>query len=227
VSPRRARTAWPTFAVATVFGAVLIAPYLLLDIGDSRVEVGGEAHYAVLVAHIFTAFVALVLGPLQFVPAIRGHRRAHRAIGRVYLFAGVLPSSVAAVPVALLSGRLLTQVGLTVPAVLWFATGVLAYRAARRRDHLRHRDWMTRNYALTFLAVSSRVLVPLLLLAELPFAGGGSIGDRAPAMILVGQTLGWMVDLVVAEQLIRRRRRVSGAAPGGRAGFRETARPGR
>jgi uncharacterized membrane protein len=205
---RRARKIWLMFVVATVFGGVLVAPYLLLDIDSSRLDVGGEAHYAVLVLHVFSAFIALVLGPLQFIPAIRARRRIHRTIGRLYLFAGVLPSALAAVPVALLSGRLITQIGLTVPAILWLVTGALAYRAARRHDYAQHQNWMTRNYALTFLAVTSRVLVPLLLLAQIPFtaASADSIGDNAPSMIPIGQALGWIVNLIAAEILIRRRR---------------------
>jgi uncharacterized membrane protein len=208
VAPRSARKIWLMFIVATVFGAVLVSPYLLLDINNSRLDVNGEAHYAVLVAHIFTAFIALVLGPLQFIPAIRRRRQIHRTIGRVYLLAGVLPSALAAVPVALLSGRLITQIGLTIPAILWLITGTLAYRAARRHDYVRHQNWMMRNYALTFLAVTSRVLVPLLLIAQIPFtsASAGSIGDKAPSMIPIGQALGWIVNLIAAEVLIRRRR---------------------
>ncbi|RZS45043.1 putative membrane protein DUF2306 [Herbihabitans rhizosphaerae] len=61
-------------------------------------------------------------------------------------------------PVALLSGRLITQIGLTIPAVLWLVTGTLAYRAARRHDYAHHQNRMTRNYALTLLAVTSRIL---------------------------------------------------------------------
>lgn len=205
---RRTRRAWLLLAVATAFGTVLVSPYLLLDIHSSRVALTSEAHYAVLVVHVFAACVALVLGPLQFIPTIRARRRVHRVIGRLYLFAGVLPGAVAAVPVALLSGRLMTQVGLTIPAVLWLVTGTLAYRAARRHDYLAHRNWMIRNYALTFLAVTSRILVPLLLLARIPFtdASRGSLGHDATSMIRVGQVLGWIVDLAVAEVLIRRRR---------------------
>lgn len=207
-TPRKARKVWLMFIVATVFGTVLVSPYLLLDIDDSRLDVTGEAHYALLVAHVFTALVALVLGPLQFIPAIRARRQIHRTIGRVYLLAGVLPSALTAVPVALLSGRLITQIGLTIPAVLWLITGVLAYRAARRHDYTRHQNWMMRNYALTFLAVTSRVLVPLLLFAQIPFttSSAGSIGDHAPSMIPIGQALGWIVNLIAAEALIRRRR---------------------
>jgi uncharacterized membrane protein len=195
------------FVVAAVFCAVLVRPYLQLDIGDSRQDVSGEAHYAVLVVHIFTAAVALVLGPLQFLRTIRARRHLHRTIGRVYLFAGVLPAAVAAVPVAILSGRAITQVGLIVPAVLWLVTGALAYRAARRHDYGQHRIWMMRNYALTFLAVTSRILVPLMLIVQIPFAAGGAatIGEKAPTMIPIGQALGWIVNLIIVEFLIRRR----------------------
>jgi len=195
--------------VATLFGAVLVSPYVSLNINNSRLEVGDETHYALLVIHIFSALIALVLGPLQFIPRIRAHRQIHRTIGRVYLLGGVLPSSLAAVPVALLSGRVMTQIGLSIPAVLWIITGILAYRAARRRDYVQHQKWMMRNYALTFLAVTSRVLVPLLLLAQLAVTAGGadSIRDDAPAMIPVGQVLGWIVNLIAVEIVIRRQHR--------------------
>lgn len=66
---------------------------------------------------------------------------------------------------------------------------------------------MMRNYALTFLAVTSRLLVPLLLV-QIPFGGAesGSIGEVATSMIPVGQTLGWIINLIVVESIIRRHR---------------------
>ncbi|MQA97457.1 MAG: DUF2306 domain-containing protein [Streptosporangiales bacterium] len=207
--PARAGRVWLMWIVAAGFGAVLVSPYLMLDIDGSRLDVGGGAHYYLLATHVFTALVALVLGPLQFVPAIRARRRVHRAIGRSYLLAGVLPSALTAIPVALLSGRLVTQIGLVIPAVLWLVTGWLALQAARRRDFARHREWMMRNYALTFLAVTSRIVVPLLLLAQLPFSdtlSRDSIAAGAQSMIPIGQVLGWVINLIIAEILIRRRR---------------------
>jgi hypothetical protein len=197
---------WLLFIVAIVFALILTYPYLGLDIKDSRLTVNGNLQYAVLVAHIFTATVALVLGPLQFVPKIRARRRIHRTIGRIYLFVGVVPSAIATVPVAMWSGHLLTQISLTIAAVLWLVTGGLAYRAARRRDFGSHRAWMMRNYALTFLAVTSRILTPLLLIVQIPFGAGDlrSIGAHATAMIPIGQTLGWVIDLIVVEILLRR-----------------------
>ncbi|MEU7913034.1 DUF2306 domain-containing protein [Microbispora bryophytorum] len=202
------RTAWVIFTVAVIATSVLVYPYLGLDVDDSRLDVRDSLHYYVLVGHIGTAAVALVLGSLQFMLRVRARRRIHRTLGRVYLLAGVLPSAVATIPVALWSDRLMTQVGLTTAAVLWLITGGLAYRAARRRDFDSHRNWMMRNYALTFLAVTARVLVPLLLLVQLPFRGAdpGSMGELATSLIPIGQTLGWVVNLVVVETVIRRRR---------------------
>lgn len=205
---RRTRPVWVVFVLAVVVGSVAISPYLVPDINSSRLEVTGAPHYALLVAHIFTAMIALVLGPLQFVPAIRARPGWHRRIGRVYLFAGVVPSGLFGIPVALLAERLLTRIGLLIPAVAWLVTAWLAVRAVRRRDIEGHRSWMTRNYALTFLAVTARLLVPLLLLAQLPFSGGtlASAADSVPSLISVGQVLGWVINLALAEIVIRRRR---------------------
>ncbi|MEU7615335.1 DUF2306 domain-containing protein [Micromonospora rifamycinica] len=204
----RPRSTWLMLIAAIIISFILVNPYLGLDIDDSRLDVGGSLHYSLLVAHIFTAAVAIVLGPLQFMSKVRARRTLHRTIGRVYLLAGVLPSAVTAIPVALWSGRIVTQIGLVTAATLWLITGGLAYRAVRRRDFIGHRDWMMRNYALTFLAVSSRVLTPLLLLAQLPFIPDGRpIGERVPSLIPIGQTLGWIANLVVAESIISRRRR--------------------
>lgn len=215
----RPRRVWLMLLVAVVAGAVMVAPYALLDSGSSRLDVEGGPHYGLLVAHVFTATVALVLGPLQFVPAIRARRRWHRRIGRTYLLVGVLPAAVTAVPVALLSGRIVTQVGLVIPALGWLVTAALAVRAIRRGDVAAHRAWMTRNYALTFLAVTARILVPLVLLTGL--ATGAIAPAAAPAaatsLIPVGQVLGWVINLVVAELLIRRARRLRTASRPARA----------
>lgn len=206
-SRSRSRVASAMLVVAMVFGMVLTYPYLGLSMDDSRIGVQGEAQYTSLVVHIFTAAIALILGPLQFIPRVRRHRFAHRVIGRTYLLAGVLPSAIVGIPVAVWSGRLITQIGLSVAFALWIVTGVLAYRAARRRDIASHEAWMMRNYALTFLAVTARVLVPLLLLTQALLTGSevSAVRELAPEMIPVGQILGWIVNLAVVEVLIRRR----------------------
>ncbi|WP_067500235.1 DUF2306 domain-containing protein [Actinoplanes sp. TFC3] len=220
--------------ITIVAGAVLVEPYLSLNPEQSRIEVSGSLPYTVLVVHIFTAAVALVLGPLQFLAGVRARRRLHRAAGRTYLLGGVLPAAVTAVPVALWSGRLLTQVSLSTAAMLWVVTAVLAYRSARSRDFAGHRAWMMRNYALTLLALTARALVPIFLLVQVASGGAGLSGTASsgaePAalardLIPVGQTAAWIINLIVAEILIRRFHRGAGSGrPRDRATSARSAR---
>ncbi len=195
----RGRASWLMFIVAIVFGLVLAYPYIGLDAGGGRLEIPGGVHYAVLVAHVCTAAVALVVGPAQFIAAVRARRRLHRTLGRVYLLAGVLPAAVTAVPVALWSRRPLTQVSLTVAAVLWLVTGGLAYRAARRRDFAAHREWMMRNYALTFAAATLRIELPLLIMGGLTFH----------AAYTTVAWLSWVPNWLAVEAWLRKRKAVA------------------
>ncbi|PSK93661.1 putative membrane protein DUF2306 [Murinocardiopsis flavida] len=195
--------------IAVAAGGALVFPYLSPDLA-AGLETRSELHAILLRAHVFTALIALVLGPLQFLPSIRARRRVHRVIGRCYLFAGILPSGLAGIPVALMADSPVTRVGLFIPAVAWLVTGWLALRAARRRDFATHQEWMMRNYALTFLAVTARAVAPLILLAQAPFLDslyGGSLDAAIAATIPIGQWLGWIINLIIAEALIRARRK--------------------
>jgi len=49
-----------------------------------------------------------------------------------------------------------TRTGRALLNVLWIWTGVMGYRAARRRRYAEHRRWMIRNFALTLGAIASR-----------------------------------------------------------------------
>ena len=73
---------------------------------------------------------------------------------------------------------------------------VLAVMAVRRRDIARHRAWMIRGYALGIAAgTQALVFVPWLLL----------VGTPGPTTTALLMGAGWVIDLVVAEWLIRRR----------------------
>lgn len=79
--------------------------------------------------------LALIIGPFQFMPRLRDrNRRLHRRLGRVYLIAVAL-SSLAALVIALgvISG-LSGAIGLSLLALTWFFTGLMAYRQIRAGD---------------------------------------------------------------------------------------------
>lgn len=199
------RTSWGYTAWLAVSGFVCVAitafaasAYVSLDMDQARPPLHGPVHYGLLVAHVFTGTVAVLTGVSQFWPGLRAkHPRVHRVMGRVY-FAAVLPSSVLGLVCAQLAVVGLASSGpLTVIAVLWFVSGVLGLRTARRRQFAAHRIWMIRGFALTGAAVAGR-LWALLLGGLLPEADG----------LMVFATANWLalvVNLLVAEWWIQYR----------------------
>src|SRR4051794_8661678 len=156
-------------AIAVVATPVLAFPYVLLDRAASRIDVQTDAAWVLLVVHVPCAAAAMILGALQFVPRIRADRRRHRIIGRSFLGLGTGAFVLTGIPLAITTpdGNL-TRFGVLVPAVLWPLLAVAGWRAIRRGDVVGHREWMVRLYAVTFFAITTRMLVPVLLLLQVP-----------------------------------------------------------
>jgi hypothetical protein len=172
------------------------------------------------VAHIFTAAVASVTGLVQFWPVVRRRYPAvHRWTGRAYLFLGVFPSALIAVPVAVLAPfGVANQAALFTFDLLWVVTGVAAYRAIRQRRVADHRRWMIRNFALTFAAIATRFFIPVMLFAILPQSGSAGYGND---QLVIGHDvasgsawLGLVVTMLVTEWYLQRRYGVPAADRG-------------
>src|SRR5438132_194092 len=86
---------------------------------------------------------------------------------------------------------------------LMLASIVLAVLAIRRRDFTSHGAWMTRAYALA-LGAGTQVftMLPWVLIF-----GPIRAGDELPRTVLM--TAGWVINLTVAEYVIRRRSAVA------------------
>jgi uncharacterized membrane protein len=214
---RTPRLVLAILAIAVVATPVLAFPYVLLDRAASRIDVQTDAAWVLLVIHVPCAATAMILGALQFVPRIRANRRRHRIIGRTFLGLGTVAFVLTGIPLAITTpdGNL-TRFGVLVPAVLWPPVAVTAFRAIRGGDVHRHREWMTRLYAITFFAITARVVTPLLLLAQVPVMQSRYDGDvqaAVSASIPYGQWLGWIVNLTLAELIIRRWRARPETAP--------------
>jgi hypothetical protein len=96
------------------------------------------------------------------------------------------------------------------------ASILLAVVAIRRRDFASHGAWMTRGYALALGAgTQAFTMLPWVVVF-------GPIGaaDEVPRTLLM--TAGWVINLAVAEYIIRRRRRPRRTSAGlGRSGAAE------
>ena len=156
-----------------VAGYALIA-YSVVPLGNlvhPQMKLTFEAHRVAIFVHIFCSVLAMALGPWQFFPGLRARRPAlHRWSGRIYLLGGVLPGGIAGLYVSGFAfGGTFNQIGFAVLAVLWLTTGYLAYRTIRRGDIAAHRQWMLRNFALTFAAVTLRLYLGVFSASGIPF----------------------------------------------------------
>jgi uncharacterized membrane protein len=130
-----------------------------------------RAHAAGIYLHVFSAVLALALGPFQFWTRLRTGRPAlHRWMGHAYLGVGVLAGGASGLYIAQFAhGGVVSRLGFSLLALAWLYTGWRAYASIRGGDVTSHREWMVRNFALTLAAVTLRLYFPLSMLAGIPF----------------------------------------------------------
>lgn len=113
--------------------------------------------------HALGGAIALMTGPLQFLPGFReSNWNRHRLLGWVYCGAVLLGwcASVWIAPHAQ-TGWIAAWGFMTLGAA-WFVTTGLAVRFILRGDAIQHRRWMLRSYALTAAAIALRIYLPLV-----------------------------------------------------------------
>lgn len=157
---------------------------------------------APVIIHIVGSAVYLLLGALQFVPALRRRpARWHRRAGRVVLLAGILVAG-SALWMTLFYAAKDDTGPILYAARIFFSIGMAfallrAVAAIRSRDVGAHRAWMIRAYAIG-LAAGTQAFTQGA--TEALFGTGVLTGDLA-------KLGGWVINLAVAEWLIRRMRR--------------------
>ena len=154
---------WGLVALPAVGIALASAPpYLTWNLDANRIPLDPDVawHFLSIAVHAVPASLALLIGPLQFLPRLRASRpKMHRTLGKAYLLC-VLLGGVTSVAAALAStSGLAAQLRFLLLAAAWLYSGAQAYRTARAGRFDLHRAWMIRNYALTFAAVLLRVFL--------------------------------------------------------------------
>jgi uncharacterized membrane protein len=152
-----------------------------------------------LVVHIASAVTYTLLGAFQFSSALRRRRPGwHRAAGRVLVALG-LGVALSALWMTLFYPR---QPGTGVLAYVFrlaFSSGmaasiILGVAAIRRRDIARHQAWMTRAYALA-LGAGTQVFTKGI---------GPAVFGTGQLTLDLSLGAGWILNLAVAEYVIRR-----------------------
>jgi uncharacterized membrane protein len=192
----------PRWISNSLWGLMLVFSAAIAVYGATYfIHIPNDEHFARYILplrlHIAGGIGALLAGPWQFSQELRARAlNLHRWMGRVYLL-GVALGSIAGFAMALVSKQgLPTHLGFGSLAVLWFFTGLQAYRTIRRGNFEAHRQWMIRNYALSLAAVTLRLYLPLMMIVlHWPF----------PRTFTTASWLCWVPNLLVAEWMVRRR----------------------
>jgi hypothetical protein len=153
-----------------------------------------------VVLHIVVVIPYSIVGAFQFSPGFRRRNRPwHRTAGRILVVFGAL---------AALTGLWMAHfypwpqgdgVGVYVERLVFgsamVVSIVLGIDAVRRRDFKAHGAWMIRAYAIG-MGAATQVLthVPYFILVGKP--------DETGRTVMMG--LGWVINVVVAEWIIRR-----------------------
>jgi len=208
MSNRDAVTGWTlkTTASVVLFGLLLL---FSLEIGivsllkyftDSMEApppvLGNAFARPFLLVHVVAGVVALVLVPLQLVPAIRARWPSiHRANGRIYAIACAIAAPAGFMLALGTFAGPVAAVGFAIPALLWPVFTAIGIRAAITGDFDQHRRWMLRSFAICANAITLRILLPLAMIAGYEFT---------PAYRVIAW-LGWIINLVAVELMLRRR----------------------
>lgn len=127
-----------------------------------------SAHIVLVRTHAVGAVVALCLGLFAFVQETR-RRKVHALIGRLYAL-GVVIGGLTSLPMAWMAeGGWTNRLAFLLQGSFWLITIAIAVWAARSKKFRLHRRFMVRNYALTYSAVISRLLLTGLQESGLTF----------------------------------------------------------
>lgn len=148
------------------------------------------------VVHAVSASLALVLGPLQFVPAWRARFPAlHRWVGRAYVLS-IAVAWLSSLPLAVnaMTGAV-AATGFIALGLAWMVTTGMGLARALQRRLAEHRRWMVRSFALTAAAITLRIYLGASMAAQV---------DEALSYPFIAW-LCWVPNALVAEWYLRRK----------------------
>ena len=203
-SGRREGSSWrvPTALIALSVIPVIAGSLRLVEIAGGPAVLPTNprinASPAPVVVHIISVTIFAILGAFQFSARLRRRRpNWHRRSGRLLVVTGLVVAG-SGLWMTLFydnapGGYLLWAVRLLVGSAM-AASILLAFTAIRRRDIPTHRAWMIRAYALATGAGTQAIIGGF---SESAFG----TGDLSKALWM---TVGWLINLAVAEWIIRR-----------------------
>jgi uncharacterized membrane protein len=148
--------------LSSILRLVLVAETSTLDLKTlDAIDIRYVPLGVATVLHVLPGLIFLLIGLVQFMPALRRHALGlHRWLGRVFIISGLISGfSVLWLSLRLPAmGGTLTLVGTWIFALAMIACLITAYRAIRRMDVTRHRAFMIRAYAIGSAVATTRLV---------------------------------------------------------------------
>lgn len=140
--------------------------------------------------HTLGGAIALALAPFQLLQQASVGR--HKLIGYIYVLA-VSVSALAGLYMAQDAyGGMPSTIALSILSILWLVSTYMGIYAATKKDISAHRRWMLRSAALTFAAITLRLISPALY----------TVYNLYEAQQIIYWSC-WIINLVIAEYYIR------------------------
>jgi len=201
---------WILFAVMAIGVGLYPVAYYVADMskglfsGKTKELLANQVWHTAFYLHITFGGIALLTGWTQFSQRLRNrYLNTHRQLGKVYI-GSVILSSFAGFYIAMFaSGGITSVLGFGGLAICWFITVMQAYTSILKKQFKRHENWMIRNYALTFAAVTLRIYLPLSQMVHIDFI----------AAYRVISWLCWVPNLLIAEIIISKRTQIPVEVP--------------
>ncbi|PGQ77632.1 hypothetical protein COA15_21915 [Bacillus anthracis] len=202
------RKIWFVFTCfALLVSGYIVVQYFIMDgfqtgLVKAKLMYGSklsEFWYSMLFTHITTSIVALVIGPFTLSTKFRERNiNRHRIAGRIYMV-GILLGGISGLYLSFYAtGGLVAKLGFGLLSVFWLTSAYQALHRVKNKKMKDHRNWMIRNYSLTFAAVTLRIWLPLFIVLF-----GIEQFELSYAVIA---WLAWVPNVIVAELFIRKRR---------------------
>lgn len=156
-------------------------------------------HAPPLLVHVTFGMIGLLLGPFQFMPAIRNnYPRVHRTMGKIYLISITIAACASfdlSIAKIIRTEKAITYgSGLVILATAWLLTSGMAYWSVRRGLYEQHRQWMVRSFVVTCAFITFRFAARVLT-EQFKVDGNAASDIMAWAC--------WAVPLLIAEPLLQ------------------------
>jgi hypothetical protein len=162
---------WYVLALFALVNALEALRYLLPHVPFPVEMENFRERRIALSLHALGGAIALLAGPLQFVPRFReSNWNRHRLLGWIYCGAVLLGwcTSVWIAPHS--QTGWIASAGFLALGAAWIVATGLALRFILQGDANRHRRWMIRSFALTAAAITLRMYLPLIFVFHWPFS---------------------------------------------------------